>query len=475
MNTNNSVKVINWYETAKTYLDRRLIFIFILGCSSGFPWALIGSNLSGWLKDVGMKRGDIALMGIVFTVYAINFMWAPLLDRVKIPLFNRILGQRKSWIVLMQLLIIIGALSIAFINPQTNLLLTGIVALMIAFASATKDVGVDGYRIDTMYGENDKLPPAACVAIIGWWSGYSLPGALGFLNADSIGWNNVYVLLAVIQIIILIFTIFIPEPKSTRDKLQKQAEENYQNYIPIEKQSIFSRIIIWLSVTIVEPFVEFFRRNGWQIALLILGFVFLFKIGEAFLGRMSIVFYKEIGFSNAEIAEYSKLIGWAATVVFTIIGSAINIRYGIVRGLIIGGIAMAASNLMFAAIAMVGPNTNWFLATIIVDNFTTAFSTVAFVSFLTVLSGRAFSATQYALLASLGNFGRTTLATLSGDMVDYLEKFSETLSFANYPESQPYWAIFFIITSIMVIPSLLILFGLGKKLKIHIDQSLENA
>ncbi len=204
------------------------------------------------------------------------------------------------------------------------------------------------------------------------------------------------------------------------------------------------RIGAWFTVTVIEPFLDFFKRNGVQVAVTLLLFVFLFKIGEAFLGRMSITFYKEVGFSNEQIGHYSKLLGWWVTIFFTLVGSMFNVKFGIVRGLMIGGIAMASSNLMFAWIASVGPNEHLFLATIIVDNFTTAFSTVAFVSFLTVLTGQAFSATQYALLASLGNFGRTTLASFSGELADYLNN----------------WPLFFVLTAVMVIPSLVMLYSL---------------
>jgi PAT family beta-lactamase induction signal transducer AmpG len=195
---------------------------------------------------------------------------------------------------------------------------------------------------------------------------------------------------------------------------------------------------------VVEPFLDFFRSNGFRVALTLLLFVFLFKIGEAFLGRMSITFYKEVGFTNEQIGYYSKLIGWGLTILFTLVGSMVNVKFGIVRGLMIGGIAMASSNLMFAWIAKVGPSEQLFLATLVVDNFTSAFSTVAFVSFLTVVTGQAFSATQYALLASLGNFGRTTLASFSGELVDYLND----------------WSMFFILTALMVIPSLIMLYSL---------------
>ncbi len=275
------------------------------------------------------------------------------------------------------------------------------------------------------------------MAVIGWWTGYSLPGYLAFINADTIGWNNVYYGMSAIVLLLMGFTLWVGEPSTQRETLQKQAEARHEHYV-------HSRLMRWLSVTLFEPFLDFFRRNGTQVALTLLLFVFLFKIGEAFLGRMSIAFYKEVGFSNEQIGYYSKLIGWGMTMLFTFVGSMFNVRFGIVRGLMIGGVAMSASNLMFSWIAQVGPNEHLLLATILVDNFTTAFSTVAFVSFLTVVTGQAFSATQYALLASLGNFGRTVLASFSGNLAEYLDN----------------WSLFFILTAVMVIPSLIMLYSL---------------
>jgi PAT family beta-lactamase induction signal transducer AmpG len=317
-------------------------------------------------------------------------------------------------------------------------MLTSLLALAIATASATQDIAIDAFRIDTFpKSESNKLPQASAMAVMGWWTGYSLPGYLAFVNADSIGWNGVYYGMAAIVVILMLFTLFVGEPTTNREQLQAVAEERHSKLVG-------SRVAAWFSVTVAEPFIDFFKRNGVQVAITLLLFVFLFKIGEAFLGRMSITFYKEVGFSNEQIGNYSKLIGWWVTIFFTLVGSMFNVKFGIVRGLMIGGIAMASSNLMFAWMASVGPSEPLFLATIIVDNFTTAFSTVAFVSFLTVLTGTAFSATQYALLASLGNFGRTTLASFSGELVDYLND----------------WSLFFVITALMVIPSLIMLYSL---------------
>ncbi|MDE1314810.1 MFS transporter [Vibrio aestuarianus] len=429
---------LTWMETIRSYLDKRLLWIFMMGCSSGFPWVLIGSNMSGWLKDAGLTRAAIGYFGSVFAVYAINFLWAPLVDRVKLPLLTPLLGQRRSWVFFCQSIILACTLFIAGVNPANDLMFTSMLALAIAITSATQDIAIDAFRIDSFpKSQASKLPQASAMAVMGWWTGYSLPGYLAFVNADAIGWNGVYYGMAVCVAVLMLFTLLVGEPKTLRETLQRQAEQRHSEVVG-------SKIAAWFTVTVVEPFLDFFKRNGVQVALTLLLFVFLFKIGEAFLGRMSIPFYKEIGFNNEQIGHYSKLIGWGATLFFTLVGSMFNVRFGIVRGLMIGGIAMSASNLMFSWIAQVGPNEHLFLATIIVDNFTTAFSTVAFVSFLTVLTGQAFSATQYALLASLGNLGRTTLASFSGELVDYLDN----------------WSIFFVVTALMVIPSLIMLYSL---------------
>lgn len=437
----------SWRQTLASYQDIRLLFIFFMGCASGFPWVLIGSNMSGWLSDSGLSRAAIGYFGSVFVVYALNFLWAPLLDRVKLPLLHSWLGQRRSWIFFMQTLMLVATIAIAFTNPGQSLFFTSLLAMTIALTSATQDIAIDAYRIELIGDDSIRVAPAAAMGVIGWWTGYSLPGYLAFANADKYGWPAIYLGMAGIIVVLMFFTLLSKEPQNQREQLQREAAARHKARLGAAGQQPY---LIWLTVTVFEPFIDFFRRNGWQLALAILSFVFLFKVGEAFLGRMSVPFYKEIGFSNEQIAEYSKLIGWFATIAFTLAGSAINIRFGIIRGLFIGGVAMAASNIMFAWIALAGPKPELFIAAILVDNFTAAFSTVAFVSFLTWLTGKAFTATQYALLASLGNLGRTTLASFSGELVDMLG--------GN-------WALFFVITSLMVIPSLLLLLWVGKKLQ----------
>lgn len=452
-------KVPGWRETLLSWCDRRLLYIFLLGCASGFPWVLVGSSMSGWLSDAGLSRAAIGYFGSVTVVYALNFLWSPLLDRVKLPWFCARLGQRRGWILLMQLCVFCATLAIAFTNPTESLLWTSLLALCITTCSATQDVAIDAYRIDIIGDDKPRLPPAAAMAVIGWWTGYSLPGYFAFAYADSLGWNVIYLGLAGFVALLMVFTLLIREPVTDREFLQQQAERRYQQVFS-GAEGVWRRLLARVSVTVIEPFADFFRRNGWQLALMILLFVFLFKLGEAFLGRMSIVFYREVGFSNEQIADYSKLIGWFATVAFTLLGSLINIRYGIIRGLFVGGIAMAASNLMFAWMAIAGPKESLFLATILVDNFTTAFATVAMVSFLSWLTGRAFSAVQYALLSSLSNLGRTSLSSFSGEMVDAMG--------GN-------WALFFVITALMVIPALILLVIIGRTFRRREQQAASGA
>ena len=425
------------------YNDKRLLIVFALGMLSGFPWVLIGSAMTAWLQEAGLSRSAIGFFGSVFAVYAFNFLWAPLLDGLKLPFLSR-LGRRRSWIVLMQSVLLILVLGIAFTDPSNSLVWTSVLALGIALASATQDVAIDAYRIEVMAeAEQDKIPAGAAMATSGWWTGYSLPGALALVLSDlpEFGWQQVYLVLAVFVLLSLVFVL------SIKERTQEPAPDLFAVNSPTAVEVV--KPMQWLMNTGVQPIAEFFRRNGMTLALSILGFVFLFKIGEAFLGRMSIVFYKEIGFSNTQIGIYSKLVGWWVMIPFTLVASFINIRYGLIKGLLISGIAMAATNLMFTWIAMVGPNTNLFAAAVIVDNFTAAFATVAFVSFISHLTNRQYTATQYAMLASLGNLGRTTLASFSGVMVDGLN--------GN-------WALFFVLTALMVLPSLALLLRLRRHL-----------
>ena len=399
---------------------------------------MIGSVLSAWLKDENLSRSAIGLFGIIFATYSFNFLWSPLLDKLKPPF----LGQRRGWIMAMQGAIVVCCLVMSQLSATNDLFYIALVGLFIAIASSTQDIAIDGFRIDTI-AENDKdgMSAASSVATAGWWTGYGGLGAIPFYLADytAYTWPDIYLLLAVMMLLLMVATLLTNEPEIDRNALLSQITHETG-----------SGVLYWLRTTLITPFSEFFSRNGVKLAASFLLFIFLFKIGEAFLGRMSIVFYKEIGFSNSDIGTYSKLLNWWVTIVFSLLGGLVNIRYGIYKGLMIAGIAMAASNLMFALIAQTGPSTGLLAITVIVDGFTGAWSTVAMVAFISLLCNRAFSATQYALMASLSVAGRTLVASSSGFVVDALD--------GN-------WSLFFIATALMVIPSLCFLYSIRENIK----------
>jgi len=514
-------------QTLTYFKDRRLLSIFCFGIASGFPWVMIGSAMSGWLKDEGLSRSSIGLFGLIFVAYSINFLWSPLVDRLKVPILTAKMGQRRSWILTAQLVILLAALQLSQLDANNQLNMMALFGLIIAISGATQDIAIDAYRIDSLADKDSNYMAAgSAMATAGWWTGYAGLGSIPFILVDQPNWQwpQVYFVLAAITAILMLTALVVKEPSSNREIQQAAIESNYLQALPSQghrpllillilpliilsifyanigypawptqviaaefsfsvisiiigtllvifikqlsslnramqsqtshysiqhKAIITHRLTAWLLTTLVAPIQEFFQRNGTRLAISILLFIFLFKLGEAYLGRMSIVFYREVGFSNSDIAYYSKMINWAVTIVFSLIGSVFTIRYGILKGLFIGGIAMAASNLLFALMALVGPDKALFAFTVFVDGFTSAWGSVAFVALLSVLCNKTFTASQYALMASLGTFGRVMLGSYSGIMVDWLD--------GN-------WALFFLCTALMVIPSLLFLYAIREPL-----------
>ena len=446
-------------ETFSVYFDKRMLKILLLGAISGFPWVLIGSSLSLWLKEDGLSRSTVGWAGLIFAVYAFNYLWAPLIDRIQIPYLTKKIGHRRGWIVLMQILILISLFLWSVIDPSENLALVISVGLLIAIASATQDITVDALRIEQISeNEGKSMAAGAAMAVVGWWSGYKLGGVLSLFSADfleNLGfqnyWQLTFLILGILIILMNIGLMFVNETDSTERQIN-QKENDQLIAGKFQNSNFLTQTITWISGTISGPIISFFKKNVFQIALGILGFVFLFKVGEAFLGRMSIIFYKEIGFSKSDIAIYSKTLGWITTVIFTLLGGLFVIRSGVLKAMFLAGILMASTNLLFSLLAWSGKSEILFAIAVIFDDIAAAFATVAFVAFISLLVDRTYTATQYALLASIGTAGRTTLASSSGALVDWLNGD---------------WGVFFILTAIMVIPSLIILWIIRNKLKIN--------
>ena len=446
-------------ETFKVYFDKRMVKILLLGAISGFPWVIIGSSLSLWLKEDGLSRSTIGWAGLIFAVYAFNYLWAPLIDRIQIPWLTKRIGHRRGWIVLMQFIILLCLVSWSLVSPVDNLSIVIFIGLIIAIASATQDITLDALRIEQIrQNEGSSMQAGAAMAVVGWWTGYKIGGVLTLNFADFFqkqGYDNYWqITFLFISIIVIIFNIglmFVSEGQP-HERLLNQKNKDKVLETKLGANSLFSKFLVWLTSTIISPVTSFFSKNGFNIALAILGFVFLFKIGEAFLGRMSIIFYKEIGFTKSDIAIYSKSLGWVTTVIFTLLGGLFAIRSGVIKAMFLSGVLMASTNLLFSILAWSGKSELLFAIAVIFDDMAAAFATVAFVAFISLLVDRTYTATQYALLSSIGTAGRTTLAASSGALVDWLNGD---------------WGIFFIITAIMVIPSLIFLFFIKDKLKLN--------
>ena len=446
-------------EAFSVYFDKRMTKILLLGAMSGFPWVLIGSSLSLWLKEDGLSRTTVGWAGLIFAVYAFNYLWAPIIDRIQIPWLTKKIGHRRGWIVVMQLIILLSLIFWSIIDPTTNLALVITVGLIIAIASATQDITLDALRIEQI-GENEGkvMQAGAAIAVVGWWTGYKLGGVVALNAAEFFQnagvekyWQTTFLIMSIIIILCNIALMFVKEHTSNeREFSQKRTDELIES--KIGSSNFLSKSVAWITSTIVGPILSFFKKNGFKIALGIIGFVFLFKIGEAFLGRMSIIFYKEIGFSKSDIALYSKGLGWITTVIFTLLGGLFAIRSGVIKAMFVSGILMASTNLLFSLLAWSGKSEWLFAIAVIFDDMAAAFATVAFVAFISMLVDRTYTATQYALLASIGTAGRTTLAASSGAMVDWLNGD---------------WGIFFIITAVMVIPSLVFLYLIKDKLNLN--------
>ena len=443
-------------QSLSLYFERRMARILLLGIVSGFPWVLIGSALSLWLKEEGLSRTAIGWAGLIFGVYAVNFLWAPLIDRLRVPWLTERLGHRRAWIVTLQGVILACLVLWSMIEPTANLAGVVAVGLVIAIASATQDITIDALRIEQIgTAEGESMAAGAAVAVVGWWTGYKLGGALALETAQAFQnagvedyWQAAFLVLGGVVVLCNVGLAFVREPPPA-ERIAAQAQDERLVASRFDLSGGLGRAAAWLAATVAGPLMSFFRRNGLAIAAAVLGFIFLFKIGEAFLGRMSLLFYKEIGFSKSDIALYSKGLGWVTTVAFTVLGGLFAVRMGLVRAMFLSGIAMALTNLLFAVLAWTGKSEWLFAAAVVADDLTSAFATVTFVAFISMLVDRTYTATQYALLASIGTAGRTLFAASSGALVDWLDGD---------------WGTFFVITTLMVIPSLVCLWAIRKRL-----------
>jgi PAT family beta-lactamase induction signal transducer AmpG len=434
-------------QSFRQLLDRRFLYIFVLGFSSGFPWVLHGSVLTLWMQSEGRTRSAIGYIGIVTAIYALKWTWSPLIDLVRIPFLARRVGHYRAWIILMQLVLAVCTLLLGGADARGSLIVLGLFALGVAASSATLDIAIDAYRILLFRPDeiDTKQPYGSAMITAGWWSGYGfIGGAIAlWLGGETIGlsWPAVYTVAAVTYVVLTAIVLLMPEPARDPAAVARS-----------ERRSMSG----WFQRDVAAPFTEFFKRCGLKLGIAILLFLCTFRFGEAILGDMSLVFYRELGFTTEQLAFYNRFLGGLAICAFSFLGAAINVRFGALRGLMIGGIAMASANLLYVVMAEVGPVPWLFMVTLLIDNFCQAFATVAALTFMTYFTSRTYTGAQFALMSALSNFGRTTLAASSGVIIDSMG--------GN-------WQLFFIFTTVAVVPSLLLLVWMGKLLDRHNAQT----
>jgi PAT family beta-lactamase induction signal transducer AmpG len=426
-------------EMLAVYLKPRVLIVLFLGFSAGLPLALSGSTLLVWMTQAGVDLGTIGLFALVGTPYTIKFLWAPVVDALDIPFLGRLLGRRRGWLIFSQLLLIASIIFLAVCDPAQAPWLVALGALLVATASATQDIVIDAFRIESLPQDEQAAGMASYVAAYRIGTLASTAGALflvtefeglGFGKHDA--WTAGYLAMAVLVVVGMITTLVATEPEKSAVAETSQAAHAGENAV--------RRV----AVAAYGAFTEFLTRDA---AVVVLAFVVLYKLCDAFAGAMTAPFVIDLGFTRNEYATIVKVVGFAATLIGGFAGGALALSYPLATSLWIGAALQLASNFVFTWQALVGVNMWALTLTIIVENFTGAIGTVIFVAYLSALCKNPLhTATQYALLTALAAVGRTYLSAGAG-----------------FVAASTGWPLFFIISAATALPSLVLLAWLQQR------------
>ncbi|MDD2863844.1 MAG: MFS transporter [Methylococcales bacterium] len=391
----------SWRVAFAVYLKPRVLSMTALGFSAGLPYLLIFSTLSAWLRDEGVERSVIGFFSWVSATYSIKILWSPIVDKVHLPILGRLLGQRRSWMLFAQLGIIAGLCGMASANSQTQLSLIAACAIFVAFCSATQDVSIDAFRIESSV--SDYQGAMAAMYVLGYRLALLVAGAGSFYIAEFFDWHIAYFAMAAAMSFGVITTLCL---KSTVIN---------PNLSAIEKKKV--GILVKINDAIIHPFTDFFARQG-RLGWLILLLIALYKMSDLTMGVMANPFYLDLGFNKKEIAEISKIFGFFMTIAGAALGGVFVAKYGVMRPLLIGAMATASTNLLFAVLASVKPDLMLLAGVISADNLSGGFATSVFIAYLSGLARSDYTATQYALFSSLMTFPAQFLGGFSGIIVD---------------------------------------------------------
>ncbi|MCB2263653.1 MAG: MFS transporter [Candidatus Thiosymbion ectosymbiont of Robbea hypermnestra] len=407
----------SWLDAIGVYRNPRVMAMLVLGFSAGLPLLLVFGTLSAWLREAGVDRGTIGHISWVATLYALKFVWAPLVDRVPVPLLGRLLGQRRGWMLLAQGGVIAGLLLMATNEPGQALGVLVAAALLVAFSSATQDIAIDAWRIESV--AVDLQAAMAATYQMGYRIGMIMAGAGALYFAAYLSWSWSYAIMALCMGIGMLAVLLIPEPTHKIDRETWRREARVVRFIENSVQLSARRraVSAWFIGAIVCPFTEFFARNG-RLALLILAFIGVFRLSDITMGVMANPFYIDMGYSKEEIAGVTKVFGLIMTMVGAALGGIIVVRFGIMRMLLAAAIMVAGTNLIFAWLATQTADITLLALVVSADNLSGGFAGSVFIAYLSSLANRAYTATQYALFSSLMLLPAKFLGGFSGDIVD---------------------------------------------------------
>ena len=418
---------LTWRETLLIYTNPRVIAMTFLGFSGGLPFLLVFSTLTAWLTEGNVSRSTIGFFAWIGITYSTKVLWAPVVDSIRVPFLTKILGQRRSWMLIGQIGIASGLVLMSLIGPS-DLLTLSFCAFLVAFSSATQDVAIDAFRIESAEPEHQGAMSAAYV--FGYRLALLVAGAGALYLAEYFSWTITYLFMASLMLVGVVTVVLVAEPNRKAD------------LFPLELSAIGLRR--WFTGAVVGPFVDFFSRNG-KVAFIILLFISVFRLSDIAMGIMANPFYLDMGYSKTEIANVAKVFGFFMSIAGSLICGVLVVKWGLMRPLLIGAVAVALTILLFASLSVLEPKVSYLAIVISADNISGGFAATAFIAYLSSLTNRAYTATQYALFSSLMTLPGKFISGFSGLVVDNFGYFE-----------------FFVVAAILGIPAILLVVWLSR-------------
>ncbi|MGD1982507.1 MAG: MFS transporter [Chromatiaceae bacterium] len=449
-----SESTATWWQALAIYTEPRPVTLLFLGFSSGLPLLLVFGTLSFWLREAGVDRSTIGFVSWVALAYAFKWVWAPLVDRLRLPLLSRLLGRRRAWLICAQLAVAAGLIGMALVDPQTDLERLVWLAVLVAFASATQDIVIDAFRIESggprlqaamaaTYMIGYRLAMITAGAGVLWLAAWAEPDEAVYQHAP---WQFAYLVMAGLMGVGLITTLLVSEPHPPASPPVDAVREPARlAALP----SVLIPLARWIWQAVLSPFIDFFARHGW-LALLVLALIASYRISDIVLGVIANVFYVDMGFSKTEVANVTKVFGVAMTLLGAVVGGVLVNRFGVMRILFTGALLAAATNLLFALLAKLGASVPMLIAVVAMDNLSGGLAAAAFVAYLSALTNVQYSATQYALFSSVMLLFPKFLGGFSGVLVDRF----------GYES-------FFSLTALMGVPVLLLVWLAGRHTRLQ--------